>query len=75
MQFKNPNTKNWLKLKQISKKNRCHICHYPLKKTGVYIWDARKKDCSGIKCFNCLTIYSPKFLIMEMGIPNTVGYS
>jgi len=75
MQFKNPNTKNWQKLKKISKSNRCHICHYALNKTGVYIWDTNKKDCTGLKCFNCLTIYSPKFDILEMGIPRTVGYA
>ena len=75
MQFKNPNTKNWLKLKKIVKNKRCHICHHPLLKTGVYMWDTTKKDCNGLKCFNCLTIYSTSFEIKEMGIPTAVGYS
>ena len=56
------------------KKNRCHICHHSLKKTGVYIWDSKLKDCNGLKCCNCLTIYSTSFDIKEMGIPSTVGY-
>jgi hypothetical protein len=75
MQFKNPKSKNWLKLKEISRNKRCHICYSPLKKTGVYMWSANKRDCTGIKCFNCLTIYSPTFAILEMGIPSSVGYA
>jgi len=75
MQFKSPKSKNWLKLKEIAKNKRCHICHSHLRKTGVYMWSKHIKDCSGIKCFNCLTIYSIDFGIIEMGIPREVGYA
>jgi len=46
-----------------------------LRKTGVYIWSRSRDDCMGVKCFNCLTIYSPDFSILEMGIPRDVGYA
>lgn len=48
---------------QSPKKNRC-----------IYVVKTQK-DCSGIKCFNCLTIYSTDFGILEMGIPREVGYA
>ena len=77
MQLRNPKTQNFLKLKEISRNKRCHICCNQLRRTGVYIWSRSNDDCIGVKCFNCLTIYSPDFSILEMGIPreNTVGYA
>ena len=75
MQFKSPKTKNFLRLKEISRNRRCHICRFHLRKTGVYIWSRSRDDCMGVKCFNCLTIYSPDFSILEMGIPRDVGYA
>lgn len=73
MQFKNLNTKNWLKLKEIAKSKRCHICSYKLKKTAVYIWNKKANDTTHIKCFNCLTIYNTDFNITEVGIPQQIG--
>lgn len=73
MQFKDPKTKNWRKLKEITKNKRCLICHYPLKKTGVYLWSTRKLDTTHVKCFNCLTVYNTSFGITDVGIPREVG--
>lgn len=75
MQFKNLNTKNWRKLKEIAKSKRCHFCHSKLKDTGVYIWNISKKDTTHIKCINCLTIYGVDFEISEVGIPDQIGES
>jgi hypothetical protein len=75
VQFKNPNTKNWRKLKEITRNNRCLICYYPLKKTGVFLWSRKKKDTTHVKCFNCLTVYNTSFGITDMGIPREVGHS
>ena len=75
MQFKNPNTKNWRKLKEITRNNRCLICHYHLRKTAVFLWSPKKKDTTHIKCFNCLTVYNKSFGITDIGIPREVGHS
>jgi len=75
MQFKGPNTKNWRKLKEIARNNRCHICYYRLSKTGIFLYSAKKRDTTHVKCFNCLTIYNTSFNITDIGIPMEVGNS
>lgn len=75
MQFKNPSTRNFKKLKKISNNNRCHICHHALKNTGVLVWNTRIQDADSIKCINCLTVYSSSFAIKDLGLPRDVGYS
>ena len=75
MQFKNPNSKNWQKLKKIAKNNRCQICYYKLLNTGVFIWSPKKYDCTHIRCSNCLSEYNTSFIITELGLPRQVGYS
>ena len=69
MQFKNPKSKNWLKLREIQRTKRCMICHHRLRQTGVYVWSTKLKDCNRIKCINCLTLYGTDFTMKEMGIP------
>ena len=75
MQFRDPKSKNFKKLKSIAKKNRCHICSHKLINTGVFVWDVSKKDATAVKCINCLTIYSPSFEVINLGIPRTIGYA
>ena len=75
MQFKNPNSKNWQKLKEIARNNRCHICHHRLRNTGVFVWSVPKDDCTHIRCSNCGAMYNTSFLITDLGIPREVGYA
>ena len=75
MQFKSPNTKNFRKLKEISRTKRCQICHHRLKNTGVFVWSKARQDAHSIKCVNCLTVYSTDFGILDLGIPSSIGYS
>ena len=69
MQFKGLKTKNWRKLKEITKNKRCLICYYRLSKTGVYLYSKDIEDTTHIKCFNCLTVYDTSFGITDLGIP------
>jgi len=73
MQFKVPNTKNWRKLKKIVKSNRCVICCYRLYKTAIYVWDKEEKDCTHVKCFNCLSVYDNEFELTDVGLPRQTG--
>jgi hypothetical protein len=75
MQFKGPKSRNFKKLKEISRNRRCHICDSKLKNSGVFIWSRRKEDAVAIKCCNCLTTYSTDFNILDLGIPREVGYA
>ena len=69
MQFRNPKSKNFKKLKEITRNERCYICHHSMMNTGVFVWSVKLKDCTRIKCINCLTIYGTDFNIKTMGIP------
>ncbi len=75
MQFKGLKTKNWRKLKLITKNKRCHICHYRLSKTGIFLYSKHLEDTTHIKCFNCLTVYNTNFHITDVGIPTQVGHA
>ena len=75
MQFKGHKSKNFKKLKEIAKNKNCLICSSKMKNTGDFIWDINRKDCTQIKCINCLTMYSSDFSITTFGIPTEVGYS
>jgi hypothetical protein len=75
MQFKDLKSKNFKKLKAISKSKRCHICSHKLINTGVFVWDINKKDATALKCINCLTMYSPNFEVINIGIPREIGYA
>ena len=69
MQFRNPKSKNFKKLKEITRNKRCIICLHKMKNTGVFVWSVKLRDCNRIKCINCLTIYGTDFNIKTMGIP------
>ncbi len=75
MQFRNPKTKNFLKLKKISRSKRCQICHNRMRNTGVFVYSKQRKDATAIKCINCLTIYNTEFQLTHLGIPRQVAYS
>mgnify|MGYP003148160021 FL=1 len=75
MQFKELKSKNFRKLKKISRNKRCYICDSRMRNAGVYIWSKRREDAVAIKCVNCLTTYSPDFNILDLGIPREVGYA
>ena len=74
MQFKNRNTKNYLKLKKLLRNNtRCIICDSRLSQTGVLILNRRVKDTEGVKCIECVTIYDSNLNIKKLGIVRRFG--